>query len=50
MGIGSSGEQFVPPLDDKAWSLLGLETENLAKIVEAVDAQILAVEEAFLKK
>jgi len=31
MGIGSSGEQFVPPLDDKAWTLLGLETENLAK-------------------
>jgi putative nucleotidyltransferase with HDIG domain len=50
MGIGSSGEQFVPPLDDKAWALLGLEIENLAKIVEAVDEQILAVEEAFLKK
>ena len=50
MGIGSSGEQFVPPLDDKAWALLGLETETLAKIVEAVDEQILAVEEAFLKR
>lgn len=49
MGLGSSGEQFVPPLDDKAWALLGLEAENLGKIVEAVDTQILAVEEAFLK-
>ena len=50
MGLGSSGEQFVPPLDDKAWALLGLDTENLAKVVAAVDEQILAVEEAFLKK
>ena len=49
MGIGSSGEQFIPPLEDKAWSLLGLELETLTKIVEAVDEQILAVEEAFLK-
>jgi putative nucleotidyltransferase with HDIG domain len=50
MGIGSSGEQFVPPLDERAWSTLGLGTDELAKIVEAVDEQILAVEEAFLKK
>jgi putative nucleotidyltransferase with HDIG domain len=49
MGVGSSGEQFVPPLDDRAWSALGLGTDELAKIVEAVDEQILAVEEAFLK-
>jgi putative nucleotidyltransferase with HDIG domain len=49
MAIGSSGEQFVPPLDDRAWTTLGLETEALAKIIEAVDSQILAVEEAFLK-
>ena len=49
MGIGSSGEHFIPPLEDKAWSLLGLELETLTKIVEAVDEQILAVEEAFLK-
>ena len=49
MGIGSSGEQFVPPLEDKAWTTLGLGAEVLAKIVEAVDEQILAVEEAFLK-
>jgi putative nucleotidyltransferase with HDIG domain len=49
MGIGSSGEQFVPPLDDKAWSILGLGSDVLAKMIEAVDGQILAVEEAFLK-
>ncbi len=50
MGIGSSGEQFVSPLDDKAWATLGLSSEILARLIEAVDEQILAVEEAFLKK
>jgi putative nucleotidyltransferase with HDIG domain len=50
MGIGSSGEQFIPPLDEKAWGTLGLSAEILARLVEAVDEQILAVEEAFLKK
>ncbi len=50
MGIGSSGEQFVSTLDDKAWATLGLSSEILARLIEAVDEQILAVEEAFLKK
>jgi putative nucleotidyltransferase with HDIG domain len=50
MGIGSSGEQFVSSLDDKAWATLGLSSEILARLIEAVDEQILAVEEAFLKK
>jgi putative nucleotidyltransferase with HDIG domain len=49
MGIGSSGEQFIPPLDERAWTALGLGQETLAKIVDAVDEQILAVEDAFLK-
>jgi putative nucleotidyltransferase with HDIG domain len=50
MGLGSSGEQFIAPLDEKAWALLGLSPDILAQLVEAVDEQILAVEEAFLKK
>ena len=50
MAIGSSGEQFIAPLDEKAWTLLGLNTDTLARIIEAVDEQILAVEEAFLKR
>jgi len=49
MGIGSSGEQFIPPLDEKAWAVLGLGPEALARLLESVDEQILAVEEAFLK-
>jgi putative nucleotidyltransferase with HDIG domain len=50
MGIGSSGERFVPPLDEKAWATLGLGPEILGRLIESVDEQILAVEEAFLKK
>jgi putative nucleotidyltransferase with HDIG domain len=50
MGIGSSGEHFIPPLDEKALYAAGLDPETLDKIVEAVDEQVLAVEEAFLKK
>ncbi len=50
MAIGSSGEQFISPLDEKAWALLGLNPDILPRLVEAVDEQILAVEEAFLKK
>jgi putative nucleotidyltransferase with HDIG domain len=50
LGIGSSGEHFIPPLSEKAWATLGIGTEPLAGIVDAVDEQILAVEEAFLKK
>ena len=49
MGIGSSGEQFIPPLDERAWTTLGLGSDVLGKLVEAVDSQIQAVEEAFLK-
>ena len=50
MGIGSSGERFIPPLDEKAWTLLGLNHDILARLVEAVDEQMIAVEEAFLTK
>jgi HD-like signal output (HDOD) protein len=50
LGIGSSGEHYIPPLSDKAWAALGIGTDSLAGIVEAVDEQILVVEEAFLRK
>ncbi|HUC85933.1 MAG TPA: HDOD domain-containing protein [Candidatus Acidoferrales bacterium] len=49
MDIGSSGEHFIPSLDDKAWNAVGLEPDALGRIVAAVDEQVLAVEEAFLK-
>jgi putative nucleotidyltransferase with HDIG domain len=50
MGIGSSGERYVSPLDEKCWLALGLGTEVLGRTIEAVDEQIHTVEEAFLKK
>jgi putative nucleotidyltransferase with HDIG domain len=50
MGIGSSGEHFISPLDEKAWGTLGLSTDVLTRLIEAIDEQLLAVEEAFLKK
>lgn len=50
MGLGSSGERFIPPLDEKAWTLVGLGLESIAPLTEAIDAQIHVVEEAFLKK
>jgi putative nucleotidyltransferase with HDIG domain len=49
MALGTSGEKWIPPLDERAWTTLGLAPEALQRIVEAVDAQMLAVEEAFLK-
>jgi HD-like signal output (HDOD) protein len=49
MALGSSGERFIPPLDETAWSTLGLGPEVLSRVVTAIDGQIEAVEETFLK-
>jgi HD-like signal output (HDOD) protein len=49
MALGTSGEKWVQPLDERAWITLGLAPEALQRIFEAMDAQVLAVEEAFLK-
>ena len=49
MAIGTSGERFVRPLDGRAWTLLGLDSETLPRLVDGIDAQIEAVEEVFLK-
>lgn len=48
MEIGSSGEHFVPPVDPRAWDLLGLSPESLASLVSAVDEQMETVEAVFL--
>jgi len=50
MELGSSGEHFIPPLDEKAWNTLGLAPDSLARLTEAIDEQIHAVEDAFLDK
>jgi HD-like signal output (HDOD) protein len=49
MQMGSSGEHFVPPLDMKAWERLGLSTSILESVMQAVDDQITAVEQSFLR-
>jgi HD-like signal output (HDOD) protein len=38
--VGSSGERFVPPLEDKAWECLGLSTNILALTINRIDRQI----------
>jgi len=49
MALGSSGERFIPPLDETAWATLGFGPEMLSRVVTAIDEQIEAVEETFLK-
>jgi putative nucleotidyltransferase with HDIG domain len=46
--LGSSGEQFVPPLAPQTWETLGLTPESLDSLVSALDQQMEAVEETFL--
>jgi HD-like signal output (HDOD) protein len=40
MGSGSSGEHFVPPLNEKAWDILGLSTSILPSTVYHLESQI----------
>jgi putative nucleotidyltransferase with HDIG domain len=44
LGMGSSGERLVPPLDPDAWELIDLSTNILALIINQMDRQ---VEETF---
>ncbi len=39
--IGTSGEQFVPPLDTKAWEEIGLSTAVLSATVKQADRHIM---------
>lgn len=39
LGLGTSGELFVPPLDEEAWSRLGLPTSMLSAILTQLEAQ-----------
>jgi HD-like signal output (HDOD) protein len=50
MQIGSSGERHVPPLNLKAWATLGFSTNMLASLVNKIDEQIEAVQDAFLSR
>lgn len=48
MRVGSSGEQFVPPLNPQAWATVGLTPEALGAVVAGIDEQFDAVQEMFL--
>lgn len=39
LGIGSSGESFVPPLEGEAWECLGLSPNILASTIDQLDSQ-----------
>lgn len=40
MGIGTSGERLIPPLQEKAWKQLGLTPNILSQIMEQADYQL----------
>jgi hypothetical protein len=46
--LGTSGERWIPPLQNKAWERLNLPVDIIESTVETVDGQIAEVERAFL--
>jgi HD-like signal output (HDOD) protein len=48
MQLGSSGERIAPTLNDKAWERLNIPLDVLESVMNSVDDQITAVENAFL--
>lgn len=50
MRIGSSGEQFVPPLNPQAWTTVGMTPGALDPIIRGIDEQFDAVQDMFLGK
>ena len=48
LGIGTSGEQFVPPLDTEAWEEIGLSTGILRATVKQADRHIAETVQIFL--
>ncbi|MBF0118276.1 MAG: HDOD domain-containing protein [Desulfobacterales bacterium] len=41
--IGSSGENFVPPLDPKVWEYIGLSKNILLSIIKQIDKQLFEI-------
>jgi putative nucleotidyltransferase with HDIG domain len=48
LGLGSSGEVYVPPLSPAAWTTLGLSPDRLAEVVAVADTQVEDIIQAFL--
>jgi hypothetical protein len=47
LGLGSSGERFVPPLDYKAWDNLDLSPGSFETIIRQATQQLAALETFF---
>ncbi len=47
LGLGSSGERFVPPLDPSAWDYLGLPVSVFGPTINQVDHQINEITQFF---
>ena len=48
MYTDGNGERFVPPLQEKAWDLLGLDVDIITSLVEEVSVQLSSVSHAML--
>jgi hypothetical protein len=48
MQFGSSGENFVPPLDERAWELLDMPISSLSPIVDQLDRDLSDIEKIIL--
>jgi HD-like signal output (HDOD) protein len=44
LGIGTSGEHFVPPLDTDAWNAIGLPITCFDKVIKQASHQFFAIE------
>ena len=40
MGLGTSGERLVPPIDPEVWNHLGLPTEIFQKVTQLIERQV----------
>lgn len=48
MELGSSGERFVPPVDQEAWERLGLQPTVMSTVIEQVDRQYIDAVQSIL--
>jgi len=40
MQMGSSGEQYIPPVDEKAWQLIGIPTSALSPTLDQLEREV----------
>lgn len=50
MQLGSSGEHYIPPLDDKAWELIGIPTSVLSPAMDQLEREVNDIVQSLLGK